>query len=100
MFPKLQLILLSEIRSLEVVLSSDFPLAKLAAPLRTELPVEDGLELLLSSSMKTGCFQKEINGRVKESSSCPSAVLSADSLLGKVPLSHGSCGSGVLQCQV
>lgn len=42
MFPKLQLIfLLSETRSLDVVLASDLPFAKLAAPLRTGLPVED-----------------------------------------------------------
>ena len=80
-----------------VVLFAIFPFAELEAPLRTGLPAEDGLELLLSSSMKSGCSQKEINGRVKESSSCPSALLPADSLLSKVPLSHRISGSVALR---
>lgn len=41
--------------------------------------------------MKAGCFQQEINVRVKESSACLSAGLLVDSLFSKVPLSHGSC---------
>lgn len=77
------------------VLPSDFP----SSP-STALPVEGGLQLLLSSSIKTGCFQREIHVRVKESAARRSAGLLADRLVSEVPLSHRSCGCEALQRQV
>lgn len=77
------------------LLPSDFP----SSP-STALPVEGGLELLLSLSIKPGCFQQEINVCVKESAASRSAGLLADSLVIKVLLSHRSCGCEALQRQV